>query len=188
MHMLIFRSGWWKSVLSQTGSGCTGGRHPCTVGRWQLYRCDGDFFCDPVCDRVCCPYDGMGYHTQERTFSLGRQREGISPPRRPAPARVWPVPEWKCGVGTFVYWRKYTIRNNTEMYVTGDKAKVQKGHRSWKNGGGIIRRCDIIKGMIWCVYQEFLEENETWINFRSKPENLKSFKSFFRKREAYGWF
>ena len=26
----------------------------------------------------------------------------------------------------FVYWRKYTIRNNTEMYVAGYKAKVQK--------------------------------------------------------------
>ena len=29
-------------------------------------------------------------------------------------------------LGKFVYWRKYTIRNNTEMYVTGYKAKVQK--------------------------------------------------------------
>ena len=26
-----------------------------------------------------------------------------------------------------------------------------------------------------------MEENETWINFRSKPENLKSFKSFLER-------
>ena len=29
-------------------------------------------------------------------------------------------------LGKFVYWRKYTIRNKTEMYVVGYKAKVQK--------------------------------------------------------------
>ena len=31
--------------------------------------------------------------------------------------------------------------------------------------------------------QTFLEENETLINFRSKPENLKSFKSFLERRK-----
>ena len=28
-----------------------------------------------------------------------------------------------------------------------------------------------------CIFG-FLEENETWINFGSKPENLKSFKNY----------
>lgn len=33
--------------------------------------------------------------------------------------------------------------------------------------------------------QTFLEENETWINFKNKTENLKPFQSFLREREAY---
>ena len=47
-----------------------------------------------------------------------------------------------------------------------------------KKDGRIICRCAIIKKTIRHLYSEYLEENEKWINFRNKTENLKSLKTF----------